>query len=472
MRPEDVVVTDERGRPRADRRRRRGARRRRLPLRHPGQDTSVEGGDDGLAKPFIARVDGRKVPDKGSKISSTPTPSTCTCSTPRAAPASADRRPPARDAPDLTVRARRGIRGRMPSAPAVVGSPPRTVAATKARMALEITAARADPALLDLPVAAAARGVAEDHARRPAPRHLAARRAVRAPVGPGAGRQGDQADLARREYELLRSLNRLEMPCVEPFAVVTAGSGRRRAARRLPDHPAPAVLAALPRAVQPEPAQGHRRPADRRARRAARAPAPRRVLVGRRVAVEHAVPARRRRVRRLPRRRRDRRAARAAQRRPARARPGDRPGQHRRRADGPRGRRAAPGGPRPGGRQRADHAALPRAVGRPHRQRADRRHRALAGRATGSGGSTPSASTSTSSPSPPTSAARRSRSSPRSSTPGTTPAGCCGSPVSTCARTRPAGCSTTSTPTRPRPVGRARTRRSSRTTGWPPSTSR
>jgi multiple sugar transport system ATP-binding protein len=28
----------------------------------------LEGGDDGLAKPFIARVDGRKVPDKGSKI--------------------------------------------------------------------------------------------------------------------------------------------------------------------------------------------------------------------------------------------------------------------------------------------------------------------------------------------------------------------------------------------------------------------
>ena len=41
--------------------------------------------------------------------------------------------------------------------------------------------------------------------------------------------------------------------------------------------------------------------------------------------------------------------------------------------------------------------------------------------------------------------------SPRSSTPATTPAACCGSPVSTSARTRPAGCSTTSTPTPRRP---------------------
>ena len=34
----------------------------------------LEGGDDGLAKPFIARVDGRKVPDKGSKIYVYPNP--------------------------------------------------------------------------------------------------------------------------------------------------------------------------------------------------------------------------------------------------------------------------------------------------------------------------------------------------------------------------------------------------------------
>ena len=52
--------------------------------------------------------------------------------------------------------------------------------------------------------------------------------------------------------------------------------------------------------------------------------------------------------------------------------------------------------------------------------------RPVARRRSGSAGSTSSASTSTSWPSRPTSAARRSRSSPRSSTPATTRAGCCG----------------------------------------------
>ena len=41
----------------------------------PANDrVQLEGGDDGLAKPFIARVDGRKVPDKGSKIFVYPNP--------------------------------------------------------------------------------------------------------------------------------------------------------------------------------------------------------------------------------------------------------------------------------------------------------------------------------------------------------------------------------------------------------------
>jgi multiple sugar transport system ATP-binding protein len=38
------------------------------------ESVKLEGGDDGLAKPFIARVDGRKVPDKGSKIYVYPNP--------------------------------------------------------------------------------------------------------------------------------------------------------------------------------------------------------------------------------------------------------------------------------------------------------------------------------------------------------------------------------------------------------------
>ena len=38
-------------------------------------DVKLEGGgDDALAKPFIARVDGRNVPDKGSKIYVYPNP--------------------------------------------------------------------------------------------------------------------------------------------------------------------------------------------------------------------------------------------------------------------------------------------------------------------------------------------------------------------------------------------------------------
>ena len=39
------------------------------------ENVRLEGGDDGLAKPFIARVDGRNVPDKGSKIFVYPNPS-------------------------------------------------------------------------------------------------------------------------------------------------------------------------------------------------------------------------------------------------------------------------------------------------------------------------------------------------------------------------------------------------------------
>ena len=141
-----------------------------------------------------------------------------------------------------------------------------------------------------------------------------------------------------------------------------------------------------------------------------------------------------------------------AQRRPARARPRDRPGQHRRRADGPRGRRLPRGGRRPD-RDR------PNASSTRYRDALGRAHRAASGSSTGdrwrverarSGGSTSSASTSTSWPSRPTSTARRSRSSPRSSTPATTRAGCCASPGSTSRRTRPAGCSTTSTRTAPR----------------------
>ncbi|HET9020412.1 MAG TPA: DUF4032 domain-containing protein [Ornithinibacter sp.] len=93
-------------------------------------------------------------------------------------------------------------------------------------MALEITAARPDPNLLDLPwqvpleewpeelLAALPRGISRHVVRfvRLSGRVLAVKEI--------------KADLARREYELLRNLNRLHMPCVEPFAVVSGRVAR------------------------------------------------------------------------------------------------------------------------------------------------------------------------------------------------------------------------------------------------------
>ena len=60
-------------------------------------------------------------------------------------------------------------------------------------------------------------------------------------------------DLARREYHMLRLLQTLDLPCVEPFGVV---SGRTTADGEpldaVPGHPAPAVLPAVPGAVHPD----------------------------------------------------------------------------------------------------------------------------------------------------------------------------------------------------------------------------
>ena len=201
----------------------------------------------------------------------------------------------------------------MPSPPSVVGShrapsPPRKAVAWHS----SITAARptrpARPAL-----ARPARRVAERHPRRAAPRHLPPRRAVRRPVGPGASRsRRSRPSMARREYELLRNLHRLDVPCVEPFARDHRPDRTPTASRSTPCLVTRHLQFSLPyRALFTQiAAPGHRDPARRRPGRAARAAAPRRLLLGRRLAVEHAVPARRRRVRRLPRRRRDRRAAR------------------------------------------------------------------------------------------------------------------------------------------------------------------
>ena len=87
-------------------------------------------------------------------------------------------------------------------------------------MALEITSSRADPALLDLPwrtpleewpediLAALPRGIS---------RHVV--RFVRLDDKIVAVKE-IKADIAAREYAMLRNLRRLEMPSVEPYAVV------------------------------------------------------------------------------------------------------------------------------------------------------------------------------------------------------------------------------------------------------------
>ena len=211
----------------------------------------------------------------------------------------------------------------------------------------------------------------------------------------------------------------------------------------------------------------HRHPPRRRARGAAGPPAHRRLLLGRRVAVEHAVPPRRRRVRRLPGRCRDRRAARdGLTRRPARARPRGRAHQHRRRDHRPRGRR--PASTRTSTPSPSPTASSPRyrslwaALTDPRRSRPTERWRiserverlndlgfdigelSITHRRRRHQGPDPAEG-------------RRCRA--------PLAAACCGSPASTPRRTRRAGCSTTSTSTARHATGRARTRRWSRTSG-------
>src|SRR3954468_1872298 len=90
---------------------------------------------------------------------------------------------------------------------------------------LNITAAMVDPALLDLPwdlpledwpektIAALPKGIS---------RHLV--RFVNL-SGYVVAIKETSADLAKREYELLRTLQRLDIPCVDPVAVITNRTG-------------------------------------------------------------------------------------------------------------------------------------------------------------------------------------------------------------------------------------------------------
>jgi hypothetical protein len=147
------------------------------------------------------------------------------------------------------------------------------------------------------------------------------------------------------------------------------GRGRRHRRRpragpgRDPGDQVPRVLDHVPGAVLQPARRAADRPAARRAGRAAGATAPVRVLLGRLLAVEHAVPLRRGHARGVPGRRGDQRAASGADRRAAELgrRAGGRAGQ--RRAHGPPGGRAAAGRHRPAGDRRGNTAPVPGAVG-------------------------------------------------------------------------------------------------------------
>ena len=198
-------------------------------------------------------------------------------------------------------------------------------------MALEITAVRPDPALLDLPwstpleqwpedlLAALPRGIS---------RHVV--RFVKV-SGRVIAVKEIKDDLARREYDMLRLLQKLDQPCVDPFGVIsgrTTADGEELDACLLTRH----LQFSLPyralfsQTLRPDTAQ---RLIDALA-----------VLLVRLhltgfwwgdVSLSNTLFRRDAgRLRGLPRRRRDRRDPRPALRRPARARPRHRPGQHRR----------------------------------------------------------------------------------------------------------------------------------------------
>src|SRR5450756_2860166 len=93
-------------------------------------------------------------------------------------------------------------------------------------MALEITAARPDPALLDLPWSVPLEEWPDEHLAalpRGISRHVV--RFVKV-AGKVIAVKEIKSDLAVREYNMLRFLKKIGQPCVQPFGVV---SGRTNA---------------------------------------------------------------------------------------------------------------------------------------------------------------------------------------------------------------------------------------------------
>ena len=176
-------------------------------------------------------------------------------------------------------------------------------------MALRIVASRPDPAIVSLPWDTPLEEW-DELRRTPAARPLPPRRP-------------DHAHCPSATYAVKETVEEIALPRVPPAPrpAPDGSAGRRAAGRghrpgRQGGEELPAALMtehlrfSLPyrslfcaRAQGREPAVAHRRAGG-----AAGPAAPRRLLLGRRVAVERAVPAQRRRVRGVPRRRGDRRA--------------------------------------------------------------------------------------------------------------------------------------------------------------------
>ena len=92
-------------------------------------------------------------------------------------------------------------------------------------VALEITSARPDPALFDLPWSTPLEDWPESHLAalpRGISRHIV--RFVKLSGGVLAVKE-IKADIAAREFGMLRSLVRMDLPCVTPVGVVTGRIG-------------------------------------------------------------------------------------------------------------------------------------------------------------------------------------------------------------------------------------------------------
>ena len=118
-------------------------------------------------------------------------------------------------------------------------------------MALQVTAAARRPGPAVPALGRPAGGVAGRPAGRAAARHLPARRAVRAPARPGLRDQGGRASaLARARVPAAARPGPARRPARRGGRRrARTRERRRRAARAGAHHPAPAVLAAVPRAV-------------------------------------------------------------------------------------------------------------------------------------------------------------------------------------------------------------------------------